>query len=245
MTQRLPNDRVFVDLQRKILDHWHGVFKGLEQLLQITPEDFATLQAMIRAAQETEEEGETTNIFELPINTEPLPSEDYFIGWKTSDRDARRFPILSLLSATTLISTTTMSGASVDITIPEGYTDVKLIVKGVSTNSGGMKVQWSEDGASSFVTQTFRVWNAANVQTSSDWYDAESVATGNGRYGVQTLHDYAGLENKLVDEHDVNSDSAGWVGCRFLTSTAAINTVRYSTSAGSFDAGTVELWGIP
>src|SRR4029078_6834329 len=46
-------------------------------------------------------------------------------------------------------------------------------------------------------------------------------------------------------EHDVNSDSAGWVGCRFLTSTAPINTVRYSTSAGSFDAGTVALWGIP
>lgn len=246
--KRLPNDRGFVDPARRIVDSWHGVFKGLEQLLQLTPDDFATLQTLIRASQDSEAEGgDSTNIFELAINSEPLFDEDYLIGWKSNEADARRFP-MSLFEpgGLTLISTTDPNGlSSVDITVPSGYTDVKLIIKGVSTSSGGMTVQWSEDGGSTFVTQTFRIWNDANSQNGSNWYDVESVATGNSRYGVQTLHDYAGLGNKVVDEHATTSASQGWVGCRFLTSTAAINAIRYSTSAGTFDAGTIELWGLP
>src|SRR5689334_4208432 len=127
MSSKLPADREFVDEVRKIRDSWLAPLKRMEPLLPLlTPENITTLRALIEAAQDAEAEGDdTTNIFELPINTDPLFSEDYFIGWKSNDGAAYRF--LMSLFVPTIISTTSLNGlALVDIAVPSGYKDVEL-----------------------------------------------------------------------------------------------------------------------
>lgn len=253
--KRLPNDRGFVDQARKIVDSWHGVFKGLEQLLQITPEDFTTLQTLIRAAQDSEAEGDdTTNIFELPINTEPLPSEDYVVGWKSSDSDARRFP-LSLFKPV-FISTTTPSGSSFDISIPSGYTDILLVAQGLSASSNGfISIGFSEDGGTTLLDQAVDIFrNGASqnglVSATVGTWTVGAANASSAIYGRTLIRNYTSATVKLVQEDNFNfisgSSVAGWAGGRLLTnSVGPIDTARFTAAAGTFDAGTIELWGMP
>lgn len=253
MTQSLPADRTFVDLQRKIVDSWVGIFKRLEPLLPLlTTENVATIKALIEAAQEANDAAEVINenIFALPIDTSPLFSEDYALGFSNNENAGRRYPLSLFAKPSVLISTTSFSGTQVDVSIPTGYTDVELRVSGLAVSSAtNPTIAFSEDGNVTFLTIAIDIFRSGTSQSNNSIAGAATWAVSNlnntdPAYGSMVIEGYQSGGKKAVREQGQQT-GVGWVGGRILTSTAAINAVRYAVSVGSFSAGTVELWGIP
>lgn len=253
-----PTDRKFVDADGKIRDPWLGPLNRLAPLLDLTNADFTVLKQLIAAASDQSDAsgGGTINIFALPIDNSPLFTEDYLVGTKTSENSAgRRYPLslFTIPSVITRISTTTLSGSSVDISLPTGYTDVLFIVKGASPSGGAtFQVRFSEDGGATFQTHAQKLTqDASNI-------DNSAVSTGqisfggtfgssSSFWGQMRLYNYTSSITKGTSEHWMqNSSNEVGVGGRVLNnSVAAINLVRFALSANSFAAGTIELWGIP
>lgn len=254
-SSKLPADREFVDETRKIRDSWLEVLKTLERLLKVaTPENAATLLTIIQAAQDAEdsEDGDSTNIFELPINTEPLISEDYFIGWKSSDGDARRF-LMSLFQPV-LISTTSLAATtSTNIDVPSGYKNLQIRLQGGDTSaSTTVNIRFSEDGGSTFLTQAYNLFSDSFNNQSASTTDAQFspyAGTAIIIWGVMDVFDYTSSSSKFTREHYVTENFSGATeaaaGGRVITSTAEIDTININVASGTIDAGTVELWGIP
>lgn len=257
MSQNFPADRTLVDDQKKIVDPWLGPLKRLAPLLTLTNEDFTALKALIAASRTTDDTGEIADPFELEIDEDPVFSEDYVIGWRTALTAARRFP-LTLFATPTLINTTSLAGASsADITLPAGYRDIRLRLKGASSTSGSpvLQIAFSEDGGSTFVNQAWWLTrngaDTANTNSTPGQMNVAAVSNTLAYFGRIDLWDYTSSTNKYVEEHGfaclVASTYDLAIGSRLISSTAPITTVRFSVSAGggNFDAGSVELWGIP
>ena len=255
MTAKLPNDRTFVDPQRKILDHWHGVFRGLEQLLKLSPADFVTLQSLIAAAQDAEgsEDGETDDIFALPIDNEPLASEDWFITYKNSDNAGRRVP-MSLFPRSELISSTAMSGSSsINVTLPDAHPHAKIYIYGMSfSTTAQARIALSEDSGSTFLNAAYELFNSVSV-AAADTANASPNITPTGGSGASAvfsvlidIFDILGTNNKFVTIFaTLDSSGSSYTGSYVFTSTQALNVAQLTITAGTFDAGTIEVWGMP
>jgi hypothetical protein len=248
MSQAWPTDRKFVDKDGKIVDPWMGPLQQLKPLLKLTPADFVTLQAIILAAQDAEE-GESA--FALPIDTAPIFSTDYAVGFDTSEGAGRRYPLTLFKGAPVLISTTNLSGnADVSIAVPGGFKDLLILGKGVSGSaSSSHRARLSEDGGTTFLTANFHTFNASNTNAGAsndpDWAGVTLVAA-NTMYSRMTVFDYGSGESKYVEDTGIDiTTPVAWMGVRLFTSTAPINLVKLAVSTGTFDAGTVELWGMP
>lgn len=252
MTQSLPADRTFVDPERKIVNPWHGVLAKLEPLLSLTTDDFATLKDLIQAAQEADDVADVVeqNIFALPIDTSPLFSEDYALGFSNNENAGRRYPLSLFAKPPVLIGTTSFSGTQVDVSIPAGYTDVELRISGLTVSSStNPTIAFSETGNVTFLTIAVDIFRNGNNQSNNSIAGASSWAVASltntdAAYGVMAIKNYTSGSAKVVREYGQQVGN-GWVGGRILVSTAQVNAVRYAVGAGSFSGGTVELWGIP
>lgn len=252
-----PRDRKFVDKDGKILDHWRGPLGALEPLLAMSIQDFVALKEMIKAAKEAEEdggEGAAINLA-LPIDEEPLPSEDWFITYKNSAKAGRRAPMSAFSNRPALISTTAISGAIADVAIPSGYTDILVITKGMSASANGfISIGFSEDGGTTLVNQAIDIHRngasqAGLITAATATWTVSAASASSTIYGRMTIYDYRSAALKFIEEIGFNfipgSSVTGWNGGRLLTNSAApINMIRFE-AAGTFDAGTIELWGIP
>lgn len=258
MSKAWPSDRTFVDANGKILDAWNGPLQQLKPLLALSTDDFTTLQALIAAAQETDEDDAVsgTDPFAVAIDEEPLFSEDYAIGWKTSELAARRFPLTKFQGVPTLISSTTAGGSSFDIAVPSGYTDILLVVAGLSASSNGLlSIGFSEDAGVTLLDQAVDIFRdgasqAGLVSANTAVWTVGSANASSAIYSRTRLFGYTSNGVKMATENTFNfisgSSVAGWTGGRLLTnSVGPINAIRFAAAAGSFDAGTVELWGLP
>lgn len=254
MSKRWPSSRLFVDKSGSILDPWNGPLQQLEPLLALSVQDFATLQALIRAAQETAadvESGGTGDPLELAINNEPLLSEDYFIGWKTSEQAGRRFPMS--LFGSSLISTTSLSGAGVGITIPSTFKHARLVIFGMSFSTTAQATfSLSEDGGSTFLNAAYEVFNHASLVAATTGASAPALTPSGGSgatavFSAQIdIHNVVGSSNKMaVMDLVLDSSGSACTGSYIFTSTGAVNYVQFAATAGTFDAGSIELWGMP
>jgi hypothetical protein len=256
---RYPNDRRLVDAQGKIMDHWLGPLKLLEPLLDARI--VKALQTLANASQEADEDDPfslNAALGALPIDNEPLFTEDWAVTFKNADSRGRRVP-LSLFEPVSkeLVSTTALSGnSSVDIAIPEGYTDIALIAKGVSPSGAAhLQVGFSEDGGATLLSGSAYVFNNGGVNSGvvsaalAVLYPTTDISANanNTFYSHIYVYDYAGAADKFTHEHGIEyvQQHKAWRGTRAITSTAPVNLTRYATATGTFDAGTVELWGIP
>jgi hypothetical protein len=249
MSQAWPTDRKFVDKDGKIVDPWMGPLQQLKPLLKLTPADFVTLQTLIRAAQETEEEG--VDVFDaLPVNLSPDPASDFIIGY---DGDAYKTPF-SLVGRSALISSTGLSGnASVDVQIPSTYQHVKLFISGMSfsTTAEG-QFSLSEDGGSTFLAAAFELFKDTSVHAATTGTTTPNLTASGGSGAaavfsmVLDILNVGGSANKFVTIHaTLDSSGTSYTGSYVFTSTNAVTMVRLIATAGTFDAGTVELWGMP
>lgn len=246
-----PADRKFTDAQGKILDHWRGPMSVLEPLLDLTPTQFAALQQMIAAFQDQDDEdadpGAAINLA-LPIDEEPLPSEDWLISYKNAAQAGRRVA-MSRFATPQFISSTSLSGsADVIISVPEGYTDFELRIKGLSTsNSTIPTLQYSEDGGGTFVNQPGAVMTRTSITsnaTSLPGMLPANIAAADIMYAVETVRDYASLTTKLAILEGSYSSEFIYRGVN-IQSTQRINAAQLAVPVGTFDGGTVDLIGIP
>lgn len=245
-----PADRKFTDAQGKILDHWRGPMGVLEPLLALTPAQFVALQQMIAAFLEPDEGADPGAAIDLalPIDEEPLFSEDWLISYKNSAQAGRRVPMANFATRS-LISETALSGVSdITISVPPGYTDIEMRVKGLSTSSNTIPaLQYSEDGGGTFLNQPGAVMtrtSIANSTLSQTGMVPANLTAADSVWAVEIVRNYTSPLTKLANLEGSYGGEFMYRGVN-IQSTAAINATRFSVPAGTFDAGTVELWGIP
>lgn len=247
-----PADRKAVDKDGKWLDPWLGQLQKLKPLLEYTPAQFAALQQMIAAFLEPDD-GETdpgTAVdFALPIDDDPLFSEDYALIYKTSASAGRRAALSKFGSV--LISSTPLSGlASVDIPVPPGFRDVEIRVTNLSMSTTATPlISYSEDGGTTFLSQLFQIFTNGFAQAGTSTTPTFSVTTGLSASivlsGVSTIRDYWSTDSKLANDFGLYSTTGvAWTGSRYMgASVAPINLIQFSASAGTFALGKVELIG--
>lgn len=248
MSKAWPSDRTFVDVNRKIVDAWNGPLQQLKPLLALTTEDFATLQDLIRAAQETEDGGSP---LDLPIDTAPLFSADYVVGYDKSETEGRLYPLALFSRAPVFISSATLNGSEVNIAVPAGFTNVQVRIAGlsVSTNASAT-IAFSEDGGTTLLTQVVHQFNHSDSHAGSTAGAATlsiiTLANADTMDCRLTIYDYSSSLSKYIEESGlVPTGTNGWFGTRLVSSTRALNLIQLASSAGTFDAGTIELWGLP
>lgn len=252
-----PADRKFTDAQGKILDHWRGPMGVLEPLLALTPSQFVALKEMLAAFLEQDDDADpgTSINLALPIDTEPLPDEDWLIEYKNSANAGRRVLISTLLAlvpaSSTLISTTPLSGlGSVDIPVPGGFRDIEVRVTNLSMSTTATPlISYSEDGGATFLSQLFQIFTNGFAQSGTSTTPTFSVTTGLTAAtvisGVSKIRDYQSTDSKLACDFGLYSTTGvAWTGSRYMAaSVAPINLINFSSSAGTFDLGTIELIG--
>lgn len=254
---RWPADRKFTDKDGKILDHWRGPMGVLEPFLALTPQEQAGLLAMVRAFLNPDDEtdpGTAINLA-LPIDDEPLAAEDWLIEYKNSANAGRRVLISTLLAMvsapSTLISTTPLSGlGSVDIPVPSGFRDIEVRISNFSMSTTATPLlSFSEDSGATLLSQLFQIFTNGFAQAGTSTTPTFTVTTGLASNivvsGASTVRDYGSAEAKLANDFGLYSTTGiAWTGSRYMSaSVAPINLVQFSTSAGTFDAGKIDLIG--
>lgn len=248
-----PADRKAVDKDGKWLDPWLGQLQKLKPLLAYTPAQFAALQQLIAAYIESQQDdGETdpgTAInLALPIDNEPLFSEDWLISFKNNVQAGRRVP-MARFATRSLISSTALAGVSdVTISLPSGFADIEMRIKALSTSSNTIPaLEYSEDSGATFLNQPGAVMTRttiANSTVSQAGMLPANIAAANSAWAVELVRDYSSFTTKLANLEGSYSGEFIYRGVN-IQSTAPLNAARFSVPAGTFDAGSVDLWGIP
>ena len=156
----------------------------------------------------------------------------------------------------TLLSTTTLSGASVTISsINQTYNDLQIVVIGLNNATGNYRTNVLPNGTADIVCTTgvtsgtarnevntnIRFWNAATGT------GGQANATGNAfciniqNYANATrykpLNYYGHINNTDVDQTQLNSAGA-------IQTTDAITSLVINAVTGSFTGGTVLIYGV-
>lgn len=157
----------------------------------------------------------------------------------------------------TLLSTTTLSGSSTTISsISQSYKELVVYVKDFSSNSSAYcRVEFNSDTTASNYLQAV---DRAGPSGAANYVDNGSAGlTTNGfdvsnpvdQFSVLNFPDYANTTTRKVARSQTVSTTGGepiaittsnlaWKG------TAAISQLVFRSTAGSFTAGTVEIYGV-
>lgn len=154
----------------------------------------------------------------------------------------------------TLISTTTLTGATVTLSsIPQTYKDLRLVLKNFLHTGGGNNTVSFIVNSTNSIYETAPSATATNTIAAStskgDLTRGEVQPAVTGNFVVSQFYDYANTStNKYADHKNSTSASAGdfcLADLRtFIRSTSAISSITFSLAAGSFNGGTVELYGV-
>ena len=154
----------------------------------------------------------------------------------------------------TLISTTTLSGASVTISsIPQTYTNLQLVIKNYKPATDGTSIfcRPNNDTGTNYV---YDLTGAGLDKTFTDVYFSinrgadNTVATN---LSVVNFYDYTNTTTwKIIDVRSaaVNSTNNGNVNYQFYqgisNQTAAISSLVLAPTSGNFTSGTALLYGV-
>jgi hypothetical protein len=157
----------------------------------------------------------------------------------------------------TLLSTTTLSGATTTISsISQSYTDLYIAVYGVTFAADAYFMIYFQNGAtyqnqSSVVTYNTTTNNIANDAVLRPTYvNNQKAANSTNNLGLQ-LKNYteavAGYRNFIWSgfHREASSDTnRGFDGGGGLIGASAINALTFEGNGGNFSSGTVKIWGI-
>lgn len=256
MSKAFPADRTLVDTQRKIIDPWLGPLKRLEPLLKLEPADITTLLALIEAAQNASEEDPfslSAAIAALAVDSAPDFSADYAVGYDTSGSAGKRYPLSIIGRSALLESIPLSSNSSVGLALPTTYPHSRIALHSFSFSTTA-EARWSlsEDSGATFLDAAFEIFNSASIHaaTTADTTPNLTPSGGSGATAVFSaiidIHDVLGSNNKIARMSSVlDSSGSAYEGIYVFTSVAPVNYAQVITSTGTFDAGTLELWGMP
>jgi len=154
----------------------------------------------------------------------------------------------------TLISTTTLTGASITLSsIPGTYTDLRLVVKNYkpSVDGRGIEMQFNGDTATNYTIRFGFEATDFSMNRSSiavGMYNDDTTATG---LSVFTLYDYANTATIKTGQFFAmsNNQTTGGnfnlqFGLGMYNQTSAISSITLFPFSGNFTSGTVLLYGV-
>ena len=161
----------------------------------------------------------------------------------------------------TLLSTTTLSGASTDISsISQDYKQLKVYVYGITASVNPIAyVVRTFNGATELTSATgWRMSNystpaytagAAFRLTSDDSGNQNVDGSSSNNFWSLIYDDYSSTTNYKSGYYlgnYVNTSAANviWNSLVGITSNSAINKLRFEITSGTFSAGTVEVYGV-
>ena len=154
----------------------------------------------------------------------------------------------------TLISTTTLTGATVTLSsIPSGYKDLRLVFKDFRhTGAGNNTMHFIVNSTNSiYYTRPSHAAgdNDSVTESVADLTRGEVQPAVADNLVVTQIYEYASTTTyKYVDSKIATSSSAGTFGLtnirNFIRTTSAISSLTFSMAAGSFNGGTVLLYGV-
>lgn len=156
------------------------------------------------------------------------------------------------------LATTTLGSASNTITfssIPQTYTDLRLVFTGTSANGTTLTIRFNSDSATNYswtrLVGTGAAAQSGRTTSATEIYPVLALSSTPQFYAVDVFS-YAGSTNKTLlmqDASDLNGSGrvASYVG--LWRSTSAITSINitglYGTAPNNFDAGTTAtLYGI-
>ena len=158
----------------------------------------------------------------------------------------------------TLISTTTLTGASVTLSsIPATYNNLFIVVRNFrpATTGNSLKYQFNGDTASRYNTNSGNNYNTSGggvtfAVTSMDTTVSCNSTTNNGRH-LFNIYDYANTTTwKFAEVISTVSDNTTTTSLNRILSygaynqTAAISSITFFSASGNMTAGTVLLYGV-
>ena len=159
----------------------------------------------------------------------------------------------------TLLSTTTLSGATTTISVASGYNYITGVVTGVTNNTANGRVYIAPNGTTNLsnATGTAR-YNGAAASVRVEGYDNGYIDLTRGYDTLRTSADnawYFTIYNYTSSarykpfifggtyiDNDSAADVVNFQGA--FRSNTAITTLDFSQSGGTFTAGTVLLYGV-
>jgi hypothetical protein len=160
----------------------------------------------------------------------------------------------------TLLSTTTLSGASTSISItPTGYNEIAVIVSGVTNGSNGnlfMGIN-TDTTAGNYVqaffgTEGTAFYSGANVGVAG----VNAILPGQAGYlgsnsaniAQFTIYQPNGTTRKTVTASSAflsssSLNAASYTTCNYVT-TSALSSIQLKTTVGTFTAGTCLIYGV-
>lgn len=187
------------------------------------------------------------------LTTEAAPdfAADFLGLYDVSGAVAKKVSLSKFGQPKTLISTTSLVGVTGQtISIPSGYQDIEVIIRGMLAGSGLGQIfglRFSEDGGSSFINQYWVENGVAGPSNDSTIQLHPNINNANSISAYVKVTNYIDALSKAIRGHIYLHTAASIYDLMaFTTNTAAaINAVRVQTSGvANLAAGSVELWGI-
>lgn len=156
----------------------------------------------------------------------------------------------------TLLETMSLSGSSVtSATIPGTYTDLLLVVKNVyGSAQSQLDVRFNGDTGTNYYSRRFRNVNgtvsattAAAASRFTDFITFDTSATAyNKAFAVFRVFRYADTDITYIETTGtfLETDYRSMTGQMLYDNAAAITSVTFLTSAGTFSGGTVYIYGV-
>jgi hypothetical protein len=157
----------------------------------------------------------------------------------------------------TLLSTTTLSGASTTISSISGsYINLQIVLRNVYTAADDQRMSWSfnSDSGTNYRVYTMNIANNGTgvIASQPDTSIKNGTTTGNSSTTINRLngaieiYDYVSTNPKPLDWHTTvgfGTNGYSFFGNGTYYGTSAISSITF-TSVSTFSAGTVEIWGV-
>ena len=154
----------------------------------------------------------------------------------------------------TLISTTTLSGASVTLSsIPQTFVSLYLVIRGI-TNTGGNGVNRLAFNGTTNLTNTYGIFNSSGSSRTNSRYElgdgSSSLRTDTNNIFVVTVDNYTSTTNYKTGQSYgsfVATDGTTVYGLNYTIvcrSNSALSSIVIDNDGGNLSAGTALLYGV-
>jgi hypothetical protein len=158
----------------------------------------------------------------------------------------------------TLISTTTMSGSPITLSsIPSTYKDLVVRYYNAKTTADNQNLTMTFNGNTSSIINAMGILNLDGTLSSVSSYAAanflmsKSTTASTGVYlgsGVLEIPDYSSANNKRYQGWSLVQTNGNALNGFFINgnfaSTAAISSITFTLASGTFNGGTILLYGV-